>query len=169
VQNKLRQITLGRAKLEHMDAIAEAKREAANRPPTPPPLSEEEAARRAELPGLLRTAAKEGNIEQIEALLAEGAAVDDVDEKGYTALYNATMYQQQEAVSLLLGAGAEVDKENNNGVTPLMAAARDGYSLIVKQLLEAGANVEQVDEFGRTVSYTSNVCLACTLYWHLWM
>ena len=72
------------------------------------------------------------------------------DKNGYTALYCATMYEQEGAVKLLLSVGSQVDKANNNGVTPLMAAARDGYTPIVKLLLAAGADYKQVDEFGRT-------------------
>ena len=79
-----------------------------------------------------------------------GVPVDGVDEKGYTALYVATMYQRVDCVDHLLKAKAEVDKPNSNSVTPLMAAARDGYTAIVKLLLEAGADFAQVDEFGRT-------------------
>ena len=87
----------------------------------------------------------------MQEILDEG---DDLhlwqDETGYTALYCATMYEQESAVALLLKAGSVVDQENNNGVTPLMAAARDGYTAIVKLLLAAGADYAQVDEFGRT-------------------
>jgi|EP01047_Picozoa_sp_COSAG01_P023354 hypothetical protein len=132
-------------------------------------LEEEAAAAEAErvaaLPAALRQAAKDGHVDDYEVvaddgaksikdgihtLLAAGVPVDGVDDKGYTALYNATMYEKPAAVAVLLKAGAEVDKENNNQVTPLMAAARDGFTAIVKLLLEAGANVAQVDEFGRT-------------------
>jgi ankyrin repeat protein len=67
------------------------------------------------------------------------------------------MYGKEDAVALLLQSGAEVDKENNNGVTPLMAASRDGYTAIVKQLMAAGADCYQVDEFGRTVSYSGRM------------
>jgi hypothetical protein len=118
------------------------------------------AAARAALPGQLREAAKEGKLEDYEAdkeklqgvasLLKMGVPVDGVDDKGYTALYVATMYQRANCVDHLLKAKAEVDKPNNNDVTPLMAAARDGYTEIVKLLLAAGANHFQVDEFGRT-------------------
>ncbi len=133
---------------------------------------EEEAAAAAEariasLPRLLQEAAKKGvdgwlgdaeaNPEKIslEDILEEGTAAGLQlhlwqDKNGYTALYCATMYEQESAVKLLLDEGSEVDKANNNGVTPLMAAARDGFTPIVKLLLEAGADVHQVDEFGRT-------------------
>ena len=53
---------------------------------------------------------KAGNLEEIEALLADGVPVDVVDEQGYTPLYCATMYEREEAVVALLAAGAEVDK-----------------------------------------------------------
>ena len=118
------------------------------------------AAARAALPGQLREAAKEGKIDDYEVdkepkqgmstILKMGVPVDGVDDKGYTALYVATMYQKPDCVDFLLKAGAEVDKANKNDVTPLMAAARDGYTAIVSLLLAAGADYAQVDEFGRT-------------------
>ena len=95
----------------------------------------------------LKEAAKSGSVDVIQALLADdGVDVDVVDGQGYTPLYCATMYEQEDAVAVLLAAGAEVDKENNNGVSPLMAAARDGYTAIVTRLLSAGADFLQVDE-----------------------
>ena len=133
---------------------------------------EEEAAAAAEeriasLPLLLHEACKKGeeawladaeaNPEKmsIESILEEGRSAGGQlhlwqDKNGYTALYCATMYEQEGAVKLLLSVGSQVDKANNNGVTPLMAAARDGYTPIVKLLLAAGADYKQVDEFGRT-------------------
>jgi rhodanese-related sulfurtransferase len=134
-------------------------------------LEEEAAAAAVErvqsLPLLLHEAAKKGlegwlgdaeaNPENIsmEAIMEEGVAAGLQlhlwqDKNGYTALYCATMYEQESAVKLLIDAGSEVDKANKNGVTPLMAAARDGYTGIVKLLLTAGADYNQVDEFGRT-------------------
>ena len=123
-------------------------------------LWEQEEARAA-LPGMLRQAAKDGHVEDYEdddgnpqqgmvTIVAEGIEIDCTDEQGYTALYCATMYNQELAVAWCIENGAAVDQENNNGVTPLMAAARDGYTAIVVKLLEAGADVAQVDEFGRT-------------------
>ena len=98
----------------------------------------------------LMEASKIGDVGQIQALLADGAPVDAVDVQGYTPLYCATMYGQEQAVAALLAAGAEVDRENNNGVSPLIAAARDGVTAIAGVLLAAGADVSQVDAFGRT-------------------
>lgn len=69
--------------------------------------------------------------------------------------YAATMYNQEAVVELCIEKGATVDKENNNGVTPIMAGARDGFTPIVLMLLDAGADVSQVDEFGRTVRYST--------------
>jgi|EP01044_Picomonas_judraskeda_P006734 hypothetical protein len=124
-----------------------------------------EEARVAALPLLLKEAAKKGpdawaadkeaNPDGItmEQILADPKGEDLhlwQDENGYTALYAATMYEQEKAVTMLIQAGSEIDKANNNGVTPLMAAARDGFTNIVQLLLEAGADFAQVDEFGRT-------------------
>eukprot|EP01048_Picozoa_sp_COSAG05_P024122 COSAG05_NODE_5529_length_1150_cov_3.374881_1_plen_303_part_00 len=116
----------------------------------------------------LKEASKIGDVGQIQALLADGAPVNAVDGQGYTPLYCATMYGQEQAVAALLAAGAEVDRENNNGVSPLMAAARDGVTAIVGALLAAGADVSQVDEFGRTAH--SIAVGGLTFIWvHFWL
>lgn len=114
----------------------------------------EAAARVAAIPGLIKEAAKKGDVDGMKELFEEGEphgiAIDIQDESGYTALYTSTMYGKESTVAECIKMGAKVDLENNNGVTPLMAAARDGYTAIVKMLLEAGADVYQVDEFDRT-------------------
>ena len=73
-----------------------------------------EAEAKAKIPIQLREAAKEGQVDDyevdkeklmgIKSCLAEGIPVDGVDDKGYTALYNATMYQKPKAVAVLLEA-----------------------------------------------------------------
>ncbi len=112
------------------------------------------AARVEAIPGLIKEAAKKGDVEGMKALFEEGephgVTVDVQDESGYTPLYTSTMYGKEDTVAECIKMGAQVDLENNNGVTPLMAAARDGYTAIVQMLLEAGADVYQVDEFDRT-------------------
>ena len=112
------------------------------------------AARIAAIPGLIKEAAKKGDVDSMKALFEEGEphgiAVDVQDESGYTPLYTSTMYGKEETVAECVRRGAKVDLQNNNGVSPLMAAARDGYTAIVQLLLEAGADVYQVDEFERT-------------------
>ena len=128
-----------------------------------------EEARIAGLPLMLHAACKKGKKGWMEDKDAnpDGFSIEDImdegtdlhmwtDGTGYTALYIATMYEQEALVEMLIAAGSEVppkdyvDKENNNGVTALMAAARDGFTSIVMKLLAAGADYAQVDEFGRT-------------------
>lgn len=57
-----------------------------------------------------------------ELLLAHGADVDAVDERGRSALWYACRFSPPEKVRLLLGAGADPKRADRDGVTPLEAA-----------------------------------------------
>lgn len=76
---------------------------------------------------LLLAAAREGNIEGIQAALENGANIDTKDSRGRTALSLAADNNQAALVERLIECGAKVDVKNNNGWTPLMQAAYWGY------------------------------------------
>ena len=90
-------------------------------------------------------AARNGDVEQIKSLLADGADVNDKNEYGVTALmYAAGKGGNNAAVQALLDAGADVnarDGNSSNGATALMRASGKGDISIIKQLLDAGADV----------------------------
>jgi len=89
----------------------------------------------------LTRAAAEGRIDQIEALLAQGAAVDGED-GGFTPLIWAARQGQVEAVSLLVARGASLERQAGvNDWTPLIHAIHKGQSGAALAILEAGAKV----------------------------
>lgn len=77
-----------------------------------------------------------GNAEVLKQLLAEGAAVDEVDEEGRTALHFAVGYGEIPCAKLLIEAGAKLDLVDNNKNTALHYAAGYGQAESVKLLLE---------------------------------
>jgi len=89
-----------------------------------------------------------GNIEQVQALLDEGADVKGA--MGQTALTEAAMEGHKAVIQVLLNAGAELNEKDNSGETALMWAAFGGHSDVVRVVLDAGADVNIVDEYGRT-------------------
>ncbi|MDX1569566.1 MAG: ankyrin repeat domain-containing protein, partial [Xanthomonadales bacterium] len=83
--------------------------------------------------------AQQGEI--VGFLLAGGASLDAVDEKGWTPLHHAAAHATRETVSALVTAGAELEAEDNEHLTPLgVACARARWGNAAR-LMEAGAEV----------------------------
>ena len=97
----------------------------------------------------LITASKNGNIVEVNALLANGADVNAKDKNDITALMLASEDGHSEVVNALLANGADVNAKGKNAggkyakgkddITALMRASLYGHSDIVKLLKAAGA------------------------------
>ena len=88
----------------------------------------------------LMHAARLGNLDVLEALLALGAdpALLNADRNG--ALWFACFADSTTCASSLIKAGAPLDTQNINGATALIYCASAGKTPLVKLLLDAGAN-----------------------------
>jgi ankyrin repeat protein len=86
------------------------------------------------------TAAREGDVQALRALIAKRANVNEPARDGTTALLLAVYNSNLDMTRALLAAGAAVNKPNNYGVTPLLQASRTGDLPIIAALLKAGAN-----------------------------
>ncbi|MGW6566191.1 ankyrin repeat domain-containing protein [Streptomyces sp. NPDC054975] len=80
-----------------------------------------------------------GHAEVVRALLAAGAAADQVEAYGFTALDWAVRLGHAETVRILLEHGAAPSRPGPDGLPPLVAAARRGSTPSVRALLEFGA------------------------------
>jgi len=129
------------AKLEaKMDALGiKAPGSAPPAPPTPP----------AEIETLLQ-AARWGDLEAVEDLLAVGRSADDADPEGRTPLHLAVAHGHARVLSALLDAKANVEATDAKGNTPLHYAAGYGRGAEVSMLLEAGANRDARNATGKT-------------------
>jgi cytochrome c len=88
--------------------------------------------------GPLHDAAKDGNLELIEELIAQGAEINEGT--GFaTPLYFAIQQGHSDAAELLIERGADVNAPSIGG-TPLHAASRAGLAELVRLLLDRGAN-----------------------------
>ena len=85
----------------------------------------------------LMLAAFKGNMQLVQRLLADGAAVNRVG--GWTPLHYAATQGHVDIVKLLLEKGARVNVQTYSGVTPLYMAARKPSREVVMTLLRAGA------------------------------
>lgn len=99
---------------------------------------------------VLAEAARSGNGDIVEVLLARGAGVDFTDVNGSTPLIYASDNGQLETVKKLLAAGAKVNATNIKGWTPLIGASFRGHAETVRVLLEAGADVNNANNDGQT-------------------
>jgi cytochrome c len=96
----------------------------------------------------IHVASKEGDMEKIKALLAEGVPADqpstrDTSTIGATALFMAVKWNRQESAELLLDAGADpVFPIFNDGqdTTPITLAVQYGRVEMIKMFLDRGAD-----------------------------
>ncbi len=92
----------------------------------------------------LLSAAKYGDIESLDALLAEGVDVNETTKTGMTtALHLAALNGHNDAVKKLLAAGADMSAEDDSARTPFMCAAAEGRLAVMETLLEAGDDVNR--------------------------
>ena len=114
----------------------------------------------------LGSAARQGDIESVKELLAQGANVNGQDDHGWTALMavldNGMKPPSQvpqlglpslvymDTVRFLLTRGADVNAKTELGVTPLMLALSNGQTEAVTLLLTHGADVNARNSVGKS-------------------
>ena len=98
----------------------------------------------------LVTAAKDGDVRAVRALLAKRVNVNETARDGSTALLWAVYHSDVEMTKALLAAGARPDTANKYGVTPLIQAARTGDTPLIDSLLKAGAKATLAHPDGET-------------------
>jgi ankyrin repeat protein len=98
----------------------------------------------------LVTAAKNGDVQSVRALIAKRADVNVPGNDGSSALLWAAYNGEVEMTRALLAAGAVVDMANRYGVTPLLQASRAGDTAVMQVLLEAGAKPTRWNPEGET-------------------
>jgi ankyrin repeat protein len=98
----------------------------------------------------LVTAAKEGDLQAVRALIAKRANVNEHARDGSTAILWATYNSDVEMTRALIGAGAAVNTPNHYGITPLLQASRAGDAQLIATLLKAGADLAVTHPDGET-------------------
>jgi len=116
-------------------------------------------ARALSLATPLMQAALNGDINAMDTLLNTGAAVNEKNQMGFTALDYASRAippyfdkadGNAEAVLFLLDHGADIEAAGEGGITPLMSSAAKGNSELAAILLDRGADVNKVSPYGWT-------------------
>jgi len=101
-------------------------------------------------PMTLCEASAAGEIERVERLLAEGAAVDVYSDDGWTPLHLASFFGHTKIAELLLTSGADVTAHslNSNANTPLHASLAGNQKMVAGLLIGHGADVNAADGGG---------------------
>lgn len=86
----------------------------------------------------------------VQALIAKGANVDEMDETGMTPLMIAASEGRTAIAKTLIDAGADVKVASSDGTTALMRAASSNRVEVIKLLLSKGADVNAKNNGGMT-------------------
>lgn len=89
----------------------------------------------------LTWAAREGTSGIAKALIAQGAAVDDLGKNKATALIEASSRGHEAVVRLLIASGADLDARNKDGETALIRALEHRHAAVARLLIDSGADV----------------------------
>jgi ankyrin repeat protein len=99
-------------------------------------------------------ATKNGNVEQVKQLIAQGANLNYQENKsGWTSLLHAAFEdfdKRKEIAQLLINAQADVDLQAKHGSTPLINASFSDSLKIANMLIAAKANLDLADSRGLT-------------------
>ena len=112
--------------------------------------NDKELKRYEELQTIALELAREGNTQDLKAMLVAGMPVNLSDHKGNTLLMLASYNNNIETTQMLVDFGAQVNKKNDRGQTPLAGVCFKGYKDIVKILVKAGANIYENNGMGMT-------------------
>lgn len=97
----------------------------------------------------LHRAIARGDLETLEALIAEGDALE-VDPLDGSPLGTAVRFGQGAALARLLAEGGRADEHDHTGWSLLHSAAVGNHLEIARLLLDAGADPQAADSTGRT-------------------
>lgn len=90
----------------------------------------------------LNDAALDGDLSEVQALLAEGEPVDRRDEAGSTPLMAAAKADRTRVIRLLLASGADPDATDRFGKSALWYAYDYGHPEAFRMLLDSGASAD---------------------------
>jgi hypothetical protein len=99
----------------------------------------------------LRIAAREGRVNRVRSLIASGAQVNGVSDKGQSALMYAAEACNVSVGRVLISKGAKLNLRDNRGKTALMFAAMGSCAPIISLMTSfSGAFIHASDKSGRT-------------------
>ncbi|KAM7351663.1 myotrophin homolog isoform 2-T2 [Cochliomyia hominivorax] len=85
---------------------------------------------------------KNGELDQVLALIREKQVDINSELNGRYLLHYAADYGQYDVLDYLISMGAKVNVKDKHDITPLLAAIWEGHSKCVQLLIEKGADKE---------------------------
>ena len=101
-----------------------------------------------QLKTLFFNAVRDGNLQEVHALMQKGVDLDSKDDNDYTPLHYAAMVNYVSIADILLQNGAAIDLQSITKRTPLHIGSQFGSVEVVKLLIEKGAKIDQKDQYG---------------------
>ena len=99
-------------------------------------------------PAPLVEAAGRGDLPAVRRLLEGGAAIEQRDARGRTAVLAATDGNHLEVVRVLIARGADVNAQDQQQDSAFLLAGARGYTEIVRAALAAGADFKVRNRYG---------------------
>ena len=90
-------------------------------------------------------AARNGNLNRVRSLIADGMDINVTNFSGRTALMSAVYFQNKSIVRELVGEGADLNVRDAGGRTALMLAVSVNNLELIEELIAAGADVNIAD------------------------
>lgn len=96
----------------------------------------------------LRAAAARGDAGEVKQLLDAGTPIDEVDQRGRSALLEAVEGGHTEAATVLMGRGASVNVQAANLDTPWLQAGALGHTDILRRMVDAQPDLSIRNRYG---------------------
>ncbi|KAL4560621.1 hypothetical protein LXL04_032774 [Taraxacum kok-saghyz] len=90
----------------------------------------------------LSVAARKGEVRTINRLIEGGAAINGVDQHGWTALHRASFKGHTDVVRVLIEKGVNIDGRDEDGYTAMHCAVESGNVDVLELLVKKGADVK---------------------------
>lgn len=96
----------------------------------------------------LHQAVVDGDMNNVQALISNGADINGKNMMSWTPLHAAVRNQQKTVAAFLVDKGADVNAKNNSGQTPLHFAIETGQKDMVELMIAKGADVNAIGSRG---------------------
>ncbi|XP_015877441.4 protein VAPYRIN-like [Ziziphus jujuba] len=106
---------------------------------------------------LVITAARKGDLENLQWLLQKGATIKHRDEYGFTALHAAAIEGHKDVVQKLIESGSDFESQDREGHTPLHLAVVAGSLETVEVLVNEGADINVNTKFRATPLHMATI------------
>ena len=93
-------------------------------------------------------AAQRGDLGAVQKLLADGADVNERDERGRTAVTAAAVDDRVDIARVLIDAGADVDLQDGDRNNPLLVTGETGSVPMLREVLRAKPNLGATNRYG---------------------